>query len=84
MIARSSVKFDELQQLLLELGFTMSKRGKFWFFQHADSETTLTFRPYRIRERLTLRDLHMTRFFLDSRGVLSEQAFDDRFKKATA
>ncbi|HEY7315506.1 MAG TPA: hypothetical protein VH643_39620 [Gemmataceae bacterium] len=84
MIARSTVPFAELRQLLLDVGFTVAKRGKFWFFKHAPSETTLTYRPYRLRERVTLRDLHMTRFRLDWRDVLSEQAFDDRLKKATA
>jgi hypothetical protein len=84
MIARSKVPFAELRQLLLDVGFTMSKRGKFWFFEYAPSETTLTYRPYRVRERVTLRDIHMTRFFLDWRGVLAPEAFDDRLKKATA
>ena len=84
MIARSTVTFTELRQLLLDLGFTVSKRGKFWFFEHAPSETTFSYRPYRVRERVTLRDVHMTRFFLDWRGLLEPEAFDDRLKKATA
>lgn len=84
MIAKSTVTFSELRQLLLDVGFTVSKRGKFWFFVHAPSETTLTYRPYRVRERISLRDLHMTRFHLDWRGVLAPEAFDDRLKKATA
>lgn len=84
MIPRSSVTFAELRQLLLDLGFTVSKRGKSWFFEHAASETVLPYRPYRLREKVTLRDLHMTRFFLDWRGVLAPDAFDNRLKKATA
>lgn len=84
MIARSIVAFAELRQLLVDLGFTVSKRGKFWFFDHPPSETWFLFRPYRTREKITLGDLHMTRKQLDWRDVLSEQAFDDRLKKATA
>ncbi len=84
MIARSTITFAELRQLLLGLGFTLSKRGKFWFFEHPPSETTFTFRPYRARERVTLVDLHMTRKHLDWRDVLSEQAFDDWLKEVTA
>lgn len=84
MIAKSTVHFDELRQLLLDLGFTVSKRGKFWFFEHPASETTFLFRPYRVRERVTLRDVNSTRRHLDWRGVLEEQAFDDLLKKATA
>jgi hypothetical protein len=84
MIARSTLSFAELQQFLVDLGFTESKRGKFWFFEHAPSGTVLGYRPYRARERVTLMDLHMTRRHLDLRGVLEEQAFDDLLKKATA
>jgi hypothetical protein len=84
MIARSTVTFDELRQLLLGLGFTQSKRGKFWFFAHAPSECVLGFRPYRPRERVTVMDVHMTRRHLDLRGVLEGHDFDDMLKKATA
>jgi hypothetical protein len=84
MIARSTVTFGELRQLLLDLGFTLSKQGKFWFFEHAPSETILPYRPYRVQERVTLKDLHMTRFFLDWRDLMAPEAFDDRLKKATA
>ncbi len=84
MIARSTIPFAELRQLLVDLGFSVSKRGKFWFFEHPPSETTFVFRPYRARERVTLRDVNSTRFQLDWRDLLSEKAFDDRLKKATA
>lgn len=84
MIARSAVTFAELQQLLEDVGFTQSKRGKFWVFEHSPSETVLTYRPYRLKERVTMLDMHMTRQHLDWRGVLAEQAFDDLLKKATA
>ena len=65
---RSDITFAELRLILLDLEFTPSKRGKFWFFEHAPSETTLTYRPYRTRERVTLLDLHRTRVHLDLRG----------------
>jgi hypothetical protein len=84
MIARSTVTFAELRQLLVDLGFTVSKRGKFWYFEHPASETTFLFRPYQVRERVTPRDVSSTRFHLDWRGLLAPEAFDDRLKKATA
>lgn len=84
MIAKSTVTFAELRQLLLDLGFTVSKRGKFWCFEHPPSETVFEYRPYRARENVTLMDLHMTRKQLDWRDVLNEKAFDDRLRKATA
>ncbi len=84
MIARSSVTFERLQQLLLDLGFTQSKRGDFWEFEHSYSQTILTYRPYRSRERVTLKDLHVTRQDLDWRELMSSEAFDDVLHKATA
>lgn len=84
MIVRSSVTFAELRQLLVDLGFTVSKRGKFWFFEHSASETWFMYRPYRVRERVEAGDLHMTRKQLDGRSLLTPEAFDDRLKKATA
>jgi hypothetical protein len=84
MIARSTVSFAELRQLLLDLGFTQSRRGKFWFFEHPSSGTVFGYRPYRVREKVTLMDLHMTRRHLDLRGALEEQAFDGLLKQATA
>jgi hypothetical protein len=84
MIARSTVTFGELRQLLMDLGFTVSKRGKFWYFEHKDSATNFLFRPYRVRERVTLRDVNSTRHHLDWRGLLEPQAFDDLLRKATA
>jgi len=84
MIARSTVTFAELRQLLVDLGFTVSKSGKGWNFEHIPSETWFMYRPYRTREKITLGDLHMTRKQLDWRGVLAPEAFDERLKKATA
>lgn len=84
MIARSTVTFAELRQLLLDLGFTVSKVGKFWVFEHPPSGTEFGYRPYRLREKVTVGDLHMTRKQLDWRDVLDEKAFDDRLKKASA
>ena len=84
MIARSTIPFAYLRQLLLNLGLTPTKRGKFWYFEHAPSKTLLVYRPYRSRERVTQKDLQVTRHDLDWNGVLEEQAFDDLLKKATA
>lgn len=81
---RSTVTFAEFRQLLTNLGFTTSRRGKFWSFEHAATETILEYRPYRVNERVTLLDLHRTRGDLDLRGILEESSFEDLLKKATA
>jgi hypothetical protein len=84
MIARSTVTFAELRRLLVDLGFSVGKRGKFWFFEYPSSETWFRYRPYRASEKVTAGDLHMTRLQLDWRGILGPDAFDDRLKKASA
>jgi hypothetical protein len=84
MVARSMVTFERLQQLLLDLGFTESKRGNFWVFEHARSKAVLTYRPYRSRERVTLKDLQVTRQDLEWRALMTPEAFDDVLQKATA
>ena len=84
MINKSDVSFARLRQMLLDLGFTQAKRGKFWYFEHRPSGAVFGYRPYRAGEKVTAMDLHMTRRHLDLRGVLDEQAFDDRLKKAIA
>jgi hypothetical protein len=84
MIARSSVPFERLQQLLLELGFTQSKRENSWVFEHGHSKAILTYRPYKSRERVTLKDLQVTRQDLDWRELMTPEAFDDALQKATA
>ena len=84
MIARSGTTFAELQKLLLDLGFTQSRRGKFWYFAHSHSKAILAFRPYRAQERVTLVDLHITRQDLDGYDLLRPEEFDERLSKATA
>ena len=84
MVARSTVTFEELRQLLLELGFTQAKRGKFWYFEHAASKAILAFRSYRARERVLIKDLDVTRQDLEWRGLLEPEAFDAWLTKATA
>ena len=84
MIAKSTISFSELRHFLLELGFTVCKRGKFWVFEHAPSETQFLFRPYRPREKVSLIDIQSTRRHLDLRGVLDDRTFDRLLQKATA
>ncbi len=84
MIKRSDVTFERLRQILLDLGFTESRRGKAWYFEHPPSETIFLFRPYRLRERITLMDLVHVRTHLDWRGVLAERAFENMLEKASA
>jgi hypothetical protein len=83
MIARSPITFASFRQFLADLGFTVSRRGKFWRFEHASSDTVCLFRPYRERERVTQIDIQSTRRQLDLRGVMEEKAFDERIPTAS-
>lgn len=84
MTERSSVTFEQLRQLLGELGFTTSRRGKFWYFEHADTGALLAYRAYRPQERILSKDLLVTRQDLDWHDLMAAQAFDDAFAKASA
>ena len=84
MIARSSVTFEQLQHLLLEVGFTCCKRESAWVFTHPPSGAVLTYRLYRPRERVTLKDMQVTRQDLDWHALMTLEAFDDRLHRAIA
>jgi hypothetical protein len=84
MVGRSTVTFERLQQLLLGLGFTPTKRGEFWVFTHGEPKVTLTYRPYRLRERVTQKDLQVTRQDLEWHDLMTADAFQDALQKATA
>ncbi len=84
MIARSPATFEQLQELLLELGFARAEAENAWRFRHAPSGAVLTYRLYRPRERVLLKDLLVTRQELEWRGVMTPSAFDDRLQRAIA
>jgi len=84
MIGRSNVRFADLKQLLMDLGFTSYRKDRFWIFKHETSEALFAFRAYRSNERVTLRDLRSVQVQLDWRGMMSEKTFDDYLHKATA
>jgi hypothetical protein len=84
MIARSPVPFERLQELLLELGFSRSKGENSWVFSHPPSKAVLTYRLYRPRERVLLKDMLVTRQELEWRDVMTPSAFDNRLQRAIA
>ncbi len=80
----SSVGFDHLRRLLLDLHFTESRKDAFWRFEHAESDTVFLFRPYGLNDNVAMQDLAATRTHLDWRGLLSAHAFDDFLTKTPA
>jgi hypothetical protein len=84
MIARSGVTFRRIRGLLAGLGFIESRRGKFWYFEHAATGALLAYRAYRPQERILAKDLLVTRQDLDWHDLMGAEAFDDVVAKESA
>jgi hypothetical protein len=80
----SSVTFDELRRLLLDLRFVETSGDDFWRFEHPETETVFLFRHYALSEKVAMHDIASTRMHLDWRGLLSASAFDDSLAKTPA
>ena len=80
----SSVGFDQLRRLLLDLNFRESRRDDCWCFEHPESGTVFVFRPYALDDNVTVQDLAATRTHLEWRGLLPANAFDDFLTKTPA
>ena len=53
-------------------------------FRHAASDTLLLYRDHRPEDTVAPRDVFMTRFFLDQRGLMNPEAFESHFRKTPA
>ena len=81
---KSSIKFGELRQLLLDLGFREVPGPEQIIFQHEPSDTLFVFRSYRPRDAVADYNLIEVKTMLDARGLMSVEAFENQFKKAPA
>ena len=79
-----SIKFRDLRQLLLDLGFQQASRAEEIVFSHEPSDTVFVFRPYRLSDSVTEYNLMEVKRMLDARGLLSADSFEDQFKKTPA
>ncbi|MBL8793622.1 MAG: hypothetical protein JNM56_06945 [Planctomycetia bacterium] len=80
----SNVKFGELRQLLLELGFREAASTEQTAFRHAVSDILFVFRPYRAGDLVADYNLAEVQAMLDARGLMSAEAFDSQFRKTPA
>jgi hypothetical protein len=78
------IKFGELRQLLLEIGFREATARQQVVFRHDPSDTVFVFRPYRPSDPVASYNLIEVKNMLDSRGLMSAEAFENEFKKAPA
>lgn len=79
------VRFAELRQFLLDLGFQEeSFNGGHHRFRHDPSDTVFLFRPYNPEDSVILVHYLMVRRILDERGLLDTSTFDRFLNKAPA
>lgn len=87
----SDLPFGALRQLLFDLGFEVKVLPASSVvgvpsvaFRHAATGTVFLFREYGLKERVSRMDLMGVRGQLDLQGMLSEEAFDDALRMASA
>lgn len=81
---KNKVRFAELRQLLLELGFREAVSPSEIVFLHQRSDTIFVFRPYRPTDPVASYNLIEVQSMLDARGLMSAETFEDQFKKTPA
>jgi hypothetical protein len=84
MTKTTNVRFSKLRHLLLDLGFAETTTETYRRFEHPVSGAVFLFRPYDLKDNVTVDDLASTRTHLDWRGLLPSNAFDDSLTKAPA
>lgn len=78
-----SVRLAEFTRFLNGLGYKPKRTEKALIFHHP-SEGLIAFRVYGEHERMDERDLQSTRRFLDLRGLVEKDDFDEFVRKASA
>jgi hypothetical protein len=81
---KNRIKFGELRQLLLEMGFREVSGPEQSVFCHEPSDTLFVFRPYRPGDPVASYNLIEVKNMLDSRGLMSAESFENQFKKTPA
>jgi hypothetical protein len=78
------IKFRDLRQLLLDLGFHEVSEPAQIIFAHKPSDTLFVFRSYRPGELVASYNLIDVKTMLDARGLMSADTFENQFKKTPA
>jgi hypothetical protein len=72
------IPFDRVRKILLDLGFVQSQvPGPFWYFEHAPSGTILVYRDYQPGETISWADHVKTGKFLDLKGLMEADDFEE-------
>ncbi len=78
------IKFKDLRELLLSIGFQEVATDEQTAFRHEASNTLFVFRPYRPGDSVTNYNVIEVKRLLDARGLLSLESFDLQFQKTPA
>ncbi|MCI0381100.1 MAG: hypothetical protein L0215_26245 [Gemmataceae bacterium] len=81
---KSDVTYEELRELLLDLGCSEARDSKRLAFTHPALGTFLLFRLYGPEENVNARDMVVVRRQLIDNGLIEESAFDRFMQKASA
>ena len=81
---KNKIRFADLRQLLLDLGFREISGPTEIIFSHRPTDTLFVFRPYRAGDKVADYNLIEVKDMLDARGLLAEESFDDQFRKTPA
>jgi hypothetical protein len=80
----TKIRFRDLRQLLLDVGFQEAAGAREIVFRHEPSDTIFVFRSYRSRDAVAEHNLIEVKDMLEARGLMSQDAFEMQFKKAPA
>lgn len=81
---KNKIKYRELRQFLLDIGFGETVLPSEVVFHHRPSDTLFVFRPYRADEAVANYNLAEVQSMLDARGLFSAEAFEHQFEKTPA
>jgi len=85
MKKKNGIRFGELRELLLEVGFSESPQEQDRLrFKHPVTGTILLFRPYKSDEAVSQRDMVVVRRQLVDNGLIAGAAFDRFLERASA
>lgn len=77
MMPAPRIKFSDLRQILLDLGFRRFPVKKpFIGFYHDEADASLVFPSYRSNSWLAVHHLLQVRVYLDLKGLMDEDDFD--------